>query len=74
MVQPSQQHVAPCIRGVECGRGLGRRGLRMVAAFWAGIPVEVTQEAGVVPRRKRAAIGTPFQSPHTTRRETVGVF
>ena len=22
----------------------------------------------------RAAIGTPFKSPHTTRRETVGVF
>jgi len=27
--------------------GLGTRGLRMVAAFWAGISVEVTQEAGV---------------------------
>ena len=30
------------------------------AAFWAGIPVEVTQEAGVVPRYRRAKIGTPF--------------
>ena len=27
-VQPSQQHVAPCVKGVE--RGLGTRGLRMV--------------------------------------------
>ena len=35
-LQSSQQHVAPCVNGVECG--LGMRGLRMVAAFWAGIP------------------------------------
>ena len=49
--------------------GLGTRVLRMVAAFWAGIPVEVTQEVDVVPRCRRAAIGTPFQSPHTTRRK-----
>ena len=33
MVQPSQQHVAPCVNGVEWG--LGTRDLRMVAAFWA---------------------------------------
>ena len=71
-MQPSQQHVAPCIKGVEWG--LGTRGLRMVAAFLAGIPVEVTQEAGVVPRCRRAAIGTPFQLPHTIRRDTVGAF
>ena len=58
LVQPSQQHVASFVRGVEWG--LGMRGLRMVAAFWAGIPVEVTQEAGGVPRCRRAAIGTPF--------------
>ena len=25
----------------------------MVAAFWAGIPVEITQDAGVVPRCDR---------------------
>ena len=31
MVQPSQQHVAPCVQGVEWG--LGTRSLRMVAAF-----------------------------------------
>ena len=61
MIQPSQQHVAPCLKMVEWG--LGTRGLRVLAAFWAGIPVEVTQEAGVVPRRRRAAIGTLFQSP-----------
>ena len=35
MVQPSQQHVAPCVKGVEWG--LGTKGLRMVAAFWAYI-------------------------------------
>ena len=28
MVQPSQQHVAPCVKGV--GRKLGTRGLRIV--------------------------------------------
>ena len=58
MVQPSQQHVAPYVKGVE--EGLGTRGLRMMAAFWAGIPVEVIQEAGVVPRYRRTAIGIPF--------------
>ena len=31
MIQPSQQHVAPCVKGVEWG--LDRKGLRMVAAF-----------------------------------------
>ena len=46
----------------------------MVAALWTGIPVEVTQEAGEVLRRRRATIRTPFYSPHTTRREMVGVF
>ena len=30
------------------GWGMGTRGLRMVATFWAGISVEVTQEAGVI--------------------------
>ena len=58
MMKPSQQHVAPCVKMVEWG--LGTRGLRMLAAFWAGIPVEVIEEAGVVPRCRRAAIGTPF--------------
>ena len=46
----------------------------MVAAFLTGIPVEVIQQAGVVPRCRRAAIVTPLNSPHNTRRETVGVF
>ena len=41
MVQSSQQHVALRVKGVEWG--LGRSGLRIVAVFWAGIPVEVTQ-------------------------------
>ena len=60
MVQPSQQYVAPCVKWVEWG--LGTRVLRMVAAFWPGIRVKVTQEAGVVPRIRRAAIGTLFFS------------
>ena len=58
MVQPSQQYFAPCVKRDELG--LGTRGLRMVAAFWAGIPVEATQEAGVIPRCRRGAIATPF--------------
>ena len=60
MVQPSQQHVVPCVKGVE--RGLGTIGLttRQVSSSWAGIQVEVTQEAGIVPRCRHAAIGTPF--------------
>ena len=36
----------------------------MVAVFWAGIPVEVTQEAGVVPCCKALPSGHPF-SYHT---------
>ena len=57
IVQPSHKHVAPCVKGFEWG--LGTRGLRMVAAFWAGFPVEVTQETGVVPRCRGAAVRTP---------------
>ena len=52
-MQPSEQHVASYIKGVEWG--LGARGLRMMAAFWGGIPVEVTQEVVVVPRCRFAA-------------------
>ena len=37
MMQPSQQHGAPYVKGIEWG--LGAKGLRIVAAFWAGIPV-----------------------------------
>ena len=40
MVQPIQQHIAPCVKVVEWG--YGTRGLRMLAAFWAGFPVEDT--------------------------------
>ena len=58
MVQPIQQYVAACVKGVEWG--LGTRGLRMGAELWAGITVEVTEEAGVVPRCRTAAIGTHF--------------
>ena len=70
-MQPTQQNIAPCVKGVEWG--LGKRRLRIVAAFWAGIPVEVRQESGIVPRGRRAAIGSPLQTPHTKRREMVGV-
>ena len=53
-----QQHVASFVKGFECG--LGTIGLRMLASFWAGIPVDVTREAGVVPRCRRSVIGTHF--------------
>ena len=36
MVQPIQQYVAACVKGVEWG--LGTRALRIVAAFWTDIP------------------------------------
>ena len=68
MVQPSQQHAAPRVKVAEWG--LGTRGLGMLASFWAGIPVEVTQEAGVVTRLWTLAIGT---ESHTTRKDKVGV-
>ena len=58
LLPPLWWYVVPCVKGVEWV--LGTRGLRMVAAFWAGIPVEVPQEVGVVPRCRYAAIGTPF--------------
>ena len=58
MVPPSQQHIVPCVKEVEWG--LGTRGLRMLAAFWVGIQVEITQEVDVIPRFKRAAIGTTY--------------
>ena len=54
MVQPSQKHVAQSEQGVEWE--FGKRGLRMLAAFWSGIPVssaetvKVTQEVSIVPR------------------------
>ena len=35
-LQLSQQHVAPCEKGVEWA--LGTRSLRIKAEFWAGIP------------------------------------
>jgi len=38
MVQSSQEHVAPCVKVVEWG--FGTRALRMLAGFWAGIPVK----------------------------------
>ena len=48
--------------GGECPlRGMDQHSqLRMLAAVWVGIPVEITQEASVVPRCRRAAIGTSF--------------
>ena len=58
MVKPSQQHIAPRVKEVEWG--LGTIGLRMLAGFSAGIPVEVAQEARLVPRCRRTAIERPF--------------
>ena len=58
MVQPSQQLLSPCVKVVEYG--LGTRGSRMVASFWDGIPLKITQEAGVVSRYRLTAIGIPF--------------
>ena len=47
----------------------------MLAAFWAGIPVEVTQEAGVVPRLwTHYNQDTLLVASHTSRRDTMGVF
>ena len=57
-VQPSQQHVTPCLKEVKWV--LGTRGLRIMAEFLAGILVEVTHEAVVIPLCRRAAIGTHF--------------
>ena len=37
-----------CVKVVDWG--FGTRGLRMLAAFWAGIPAEDTQDTGIVPR------------------------
>ena len=42
-MQPNQQRVAPCVKGVEWGRDT--RGLGMLVAFRAGMPVEVSQGA-----------------------------
>ena len=63
-MQPSQQDVAPSVKGVEWELSPG--GLRIVTVFWAGIPVssawtvEPTQKAGIVPRRRCATIGITF--------------
>ena len=57
-MQPSKQHVAPCVKMVQWE--LGTKGLRMVVAFWDGIPVEITKEVGLVPRSRHATIGTAF--------------
>ena len=46
IVQLRQQHVAPCVKGVDWG--LGTRSLGMLEEFWAGIPVEVIKQASVV--------------------------
>ena len=50
------------VGGVEEGVEwrFGTSGLRMLAVIWAGIPVEVTQQADVVQRCRRAAIRIPF--------------
>ena len=42
LVQPSQQYFVPCVKGIEWR--LSTRCLRTLAVFWAGIPVEITQD------------------------------
>ena len=59
----SQQHVAPCVEGVEWG--LHTRDFRTdrhhgLFSLDCRLSVEVIQQDGVDPRRRRAAIGTPF--------------
>ena len=39
MVQPTQHYVAPFVKEIEWE--LGTRSLRIVEAFWAGIPVSI---------------------------------
>ena len=51
-------HSAICVKDVEWG--IDKRGFKILAPFWAGIPVDVTQDAGGVPRCRRAAIRIPF--------------
>ena len=48
MVKSSPQHDAPCVKLVTWG--FCTRGLGMLVAFWAGIPVDVTQKIGVILR------------------------
>ena len=48
ILQTSRQHFGPCVKGVEWV--LGTRGLGIMAVFCTGIPVEVIQETGVIPR------------------------
>ena len=72
MVQPSQQHVIPCVKMVKWG--FGTRGMRMLAAFWVGIQVEVTKEVNIVSHCRLIAIKTPFQLTPTTYKETMGIF
>ena len=57
-MQSSQQHVA--LREKRFEWGLGTRGLRMVAEFWAGILAVVTQESDDV---DALPSGHPFSRP-----------
>ena len=56
-----------------CKRGLVEIGHERFENGCFGPASWLPQEAGVVTRLRCAAIGIPFQSPHTTRRETEGV-
>ena len=60
----STQSATCCTMCIGVEWGLGTRGLRMVAAFWAGIPIEITQKAGVILRCRRGVIGTPLVTLH----------
>ena len=56
-MQPSQQHVTPCEKRLS---GMGYKRFENGDSVLAGILVEFTQEAGVVPRSRRAATGHRF--------------
>ena len=45
-MQTNQRHVVPCVKGVEWG--FDTRDLRIVAAFWAGIPQSLQRDLRIV--------------------------
>ena len=79
-MQPSQQHVAPCVKKGRVGIGhewLENRGSvsgRVPGPSSLDCSVERTRGTGVIPRRRCAVIGPPFQSLHPKCKETVGKF
>ena len=75
MVQPSQEHVAPCVKRIEW-RLIVLERFETGASVLGRYPGSRGYTGGwrIVPRRRRTAIRIPLQSPHTTRRKTVAVY